>query len=116
MNTVPTNQTSLPFLPRQLETQDREAATFNDDLFSNNLDFGESNVDTSVVPRVPPHGTFPRHVNPVVRRRRRRLNNIRRRGHVVQGSIPWVSRSQTAGFDAPQANVLAGVAGDHRST
>ena len=113
MNSIPTNnhiapdntyQASLPFTPHQLETQDREAPTFINDLFSNNLDFGEFNVDTSVVPRVPSHGTVPRHVNPVVRRRR--LNNIRRR--VLQGSISRVSSSQTTGFDAlPQTNVLA---------
>ena len=105
-----TYQAPLPFTPHQLETHDGEAPTYIDDLFSNNLAFGEFNVDTSVVPRVPPHGTFPRHVNPVVRRRRR-LNNIRRRGHILQGSIPRVSPSQTAGFDAfPQADVLADVA------
>jgi hypothetical protein len=122
MNSIPTNnytapdntyQASLPFMPRQLETQDREARTFINDLFSNNLDFGEFDIDTSVVPRVPPHDTVPRHVNPVVRRRR--LNNIRRR--VLQESIPRVSSSQTTGFDAlPQTNVLAAVAPQLRPT
>lgn len=116
MNSIPTDnyialdntyQASLPFTPRQLETQDREAPTFINDFFSNNLDFGELNVDTS---RVPPHGTLSRHVNPVVHRRRCRINNIRRRGYTPQGSIPRVSPSQTAGFDAfPQADVLASV-------
>jgi hypothetical protein len=120
MNSFPTNDFTsydhanhplLPFTPRQLGSLGEEAPTFTNDLFSNDLlNLGGFNVDTRVVPtpRVPPHGTLPRHVKPLIHRR---LINIRRRRHGLLGAIPQRSPSQRVGFSAlPQANVLATVA------
>lgn len=103
-----TNHQSLPLTPHQSGSLDEEAPTFINDLFSNDLlDFGDFNVDTRVAPtpRVPPRGTLPRHVKPLVHRR---LINIRRSRHGLPGAIPKRSPSQSAGFNAPpQANVHA---------
>ncbi|KAF8469412.1 hypothetical protein DFH94DRAFT_773739 [Russula ochroleuca] len=116
MNSVPTNNytfpddtnhPSLPPTPRQLETQDNEAPTFLNDLLSNYPpDFGDFNVNTGT-PRVPSHGTLPRHVDPLFRRR---LVNIRRRRHARPGTIPQGSPSQATFGAPPQANILATVA------
>ena len=104
-----TNHPPLPFTPRPLEPQYIEAPTYFNALFSNDLlGFGNFDANAGVVPtpQVPPHGTPPRQVNHIVRRRR--LANIRRRGHIRPGANPRVSRSRTAGFDAPSgANILA---------
>ena len=117
MNSVPnnsytashdTNHPSLLFTPRQLEPQNREAPAHINDLFSNDLlNFGDFKTNTGAVPTPPgpPHGTLPRQVNHLVRRRR--LANIQRRGQVRPGAIPRGSRSQTAGFDAlPLPSIL----------
>ena len=120
MNSLPTNNptasddtylASLPFTPRELEPQDREAPTYINDPFSNDfLDFGGVYGNTGGVPtpRIPPLSTYPRQVNHFVRHRR--LVNIRRRGPIRPGAlaIPPGSRSQTAGFHAlPQPNILS---------
>ena len=115
MNSVPTdgytlpndtNHTSLPFTPRLLETQDNEASTFLNGFSNDLLAFGDFNVDADVV-STPHHSTLPRHVNPLVCRR---LFNIRRRRHILQGTIPQGSPSQPA-FGGPlPANIFATVA------
>src|SRR6266478_2357455 len=101
-----TNHPSLPFTHRQLDSQDIQAPTFINDLSLNDLfDLGDSNVDTRVVPtpQVLPHGTLPRHVNPLFRRR---LINVQRKRHIRPGSIPKGFPSQSTGFNAsPQANI-----------
>ena len=116
MNSIPNNNYTtpndtnhpLPFTPRPLEPQYIEAPTYFNDLFSNDLlDFGDFDANAVVVPtpQVPPHGTLPRQVNHLVRRRR--LANIRRRGHIRPGAISRVSLSRSAGFDAPpRADIL----------
>ena len=116
MNSIPNNNYTtpndtnhpLPFTPRPLEPQYIEAPTYFNDLFSNDLlDFGDFDANAGVVPtpQVPPHDTLPRQVNHLVRRRR--LANIRRRGHIRPGAISRVSLSRSAGFDAPpRADIL----------
>ena len=117
MNSVPidgytlpndTNHTSLPFTHRLLETQDNEASTFLNGFSNDLLAFGDFNVDADVV-STPHHrlSTLPRHVNPLVCRR---LFNIQRRHHILQGTIPQGSPSQPA-FGGPlPANIFATVA------